>query len=150
MKFPRYLCFLLLFLTGLSVSAIAQYPSINNNGVVMNSTKSTTLFWSNYWSIYGSNLSSGSGATVTINGWVDNSSGGCKNSALTFSKTQNNPGGWQESSSQIIFYALHPPGSASTTCRSAYYGNFQSWTWVVRAPGLYSNNYTLTPYTPGG
>ncbi len=96
---------LLLLLAIFSGLAHAQTPAINSGGVGM-SDGSTPLYMYHYWSIYGSNLSTGSGSTVwfDVQGW-DYNSLSYAFETIRFSSTVNNPGYWYESGSQINFFA---------------------------------------------
>jgi len=74
----------------------AQAPSVTGVGA----SGGGLLLWNSYWSVYGSNLTAVGPSWVFMQ--IPNGAG---YSTKTFSATQNNPGYWYESASQINFYA---------------------------------------------
>jgi hypothetical protein len=86
-------------------------PTITGVGM---SNYSTPLIMNNWWSIYGSSLSTGSGSTVYLNFWTEvNDQDFMWEETLTNGNPSQESPYWYESSSQINFYAIWTGGTVA-------------------------------------
>jgi hypothetical protein len=96
----------ILFTPGMVVQAQAQAPSIG--GVANNGSSQTyPLYWNSYISIYGQNLSNGSGSSVILSvpHQVCDANGFCFGTTYTYVFNSSNGGSfWYESGGQINVY----------------------------------------------
>jgi hypothetical protein len=114
-------------------SSSAQTPAISGIGMSNGSTPLRVFY---YWSIYGSNLSTGSASYVVfqVGGELYYPPYTVSSKDNYFSSTLNNPGYWYESSSQINFWSQaynFPP----------YYLNGVGYIGVCNSSGLCSSGY---------